>query len=441
MDLWGKATLKSLLLPGGALLLAATFLLQGGIVQISAPALDFYYYAVFLAGILLAWRFHSSRVLFALIFLLLSHRAMEFFSAGRLLFNGPGRIAFEAVAVLLPLNLILLSFMPERGVSLPAIASRLALLFFESVFVAIICRPGQVTGPALFHHALLDRHLFQWTRLPQPALFVFCAAGAILLARFLISRKPVESGLLWSLVAVLLGLQTGGVGRIAGAYLATGALILLSSIIETSYALAYHDELTSLPSRRAFNDALLSLEGRYAIAVVDIDHFKVFNDTYGHEIGDQVLRMVAGRLSQVTGGGQAFRVGGEEFCILFSGKSLNEVTEHLEKLRVLIQASTFRTRATQERRAVSRGADRRTAARGKSSRARRMGLQGAGGGEIAVTVSIGVAEPGPRLREVEQVIQAADKALYRAKHAGRNRVEAATVSARPRASRLKRSIA
>jgi diguanylate cyclase (GGDEF)-like protein len=422
------------------LLLVAAAALQGGIVQISAPALDFYYYAAFAAGLLLAWRFHSSRVLFALLFLLLAHRAMEFFSAGQAASAGPGRIAFETIAFLLPVNFIVLAFIRERGLGLPAIASRLGLLLFESIFLAVICRPGQVRGPALFHYALLDRHLFLWTRLPQLTLMTFAAACAILLVRFLLYRKPVEGGLLWALVAVLLGLQSGGVGRIAGAYLATGGLVLLISIIETSYAFAYHDELTGLPSRRAFNDALLSLEGQYAMAVVDIDHFKSCNDTYGHDIGDQVLRMVAGRLAGVSGDGKAFRIGGEEFCILFRGKTVKEVTGHLENLRETVQASTFQVRLTPERRAVPRGADRRAAARGKSSRARRARANLAGG-ELAVTVSIGVAEPGPRLHEVEQVIQAADKALYRAKHAGRNRVEAAAGPGRPPKPRLKRSIA
>ena len=439
MELWSKGTLKSLVLPGGALLLAAVVLLQGGIVPASHSALDFYYYAVFTAGILLAWRFHSTRVFFAIVFLLLAHRALEFFSAGRPASAGPGRIAFEAIAFLLPINFILLSFVRERGLGVPAIASRLALLFSEAVFLALICRPGQLNGPALLHDALLGRRLFPWTRIPQLALLTLAVACAILLVRFLLFRKPVEAGLLWSLLAVFLALQTGGVGRIASAYLATGGLILLSSIIEATYSLAYHDELTGLPSRRAFNDALLRLEGSYAVAVVDIDHFKSFNDTYGHDTGDQVLRMVAARLARVTGGGEAFRVGGEEFSILFSEKSMKGAVEHLERLRVLIQDSTFRMRALPERRTVARGPDRRTTARGKSTRTRR--VRPNPNGELSVTVSIGVAEPTSRLREVEEVIQAADKALYRAKQNGRNRVETATASVRPRSPRLKRSIA
>ena len=128
-------------------------------------------------------------------------------------------------------------------------------------------------------------------------------------------------------------------------------------MVENSYVLAYHDELTSLPARRAFNEALLGLQKPYTIGVVDIDHFKKFNDTYGHETGDQVLRMVAAKLARVSGGGQAFRVGGEEFAILFSGESLPEALPHLEILRMEIEASAFRVRGGQERRTVPHGTD------------------------------------------------------------------------------------
>lgn len=436
MDVWNKETLKSLVIPGGILLLAAAIVLQGGFLTISGSAADFYYYAVFGTGILLAVRFHSSRVLFALITLLLAHRAIEFFSGGRAVSTGPGHIALEAAALLLPVNFIVLSWIRERGLSIPVIASRLGLLFFESVFVAAICRPGVTSSPAFLHPTLLGTHLP--TKVPHLAWLAFAVALAVLLVRFLLYRKPVESGLLWSLAAAFLALQAGGGGRIAGAYVATAGLLLVSSIIENSYFLAYHDELTRLPARRAFNDAVLRLEEPYAIAVVDIDHFKSFNDTYGHETGDQVLRMVAARLARVTGGGQAFRVGGEEFSILFPGKSVKEIVEHLQLLRGLIEGSVFRVRAGQERRrSASRSPDRRAASHRKLVRPRRSPAEPSVH-ELSVTVSIGVAEANARLREVEQVIQAADKALYQAKQTGRNRVETATAL---RASRLKRSIA
>ena len=445
MDLGSKGTLKSLFVPGGILLLAAAVLLSGGFLSVSAAAVDFYYYAVFAAGILLAWRFNSSRVLFALIMLLLAHRALEFFSGGRAVAIGPGRIAFEAVALLLPANFIVLALMRERGLSIPAITPRLVLLFLESVFVAVICRPGQTTGPAFLRVALVSQSLFQfhWTKIPELALLAFVGAFAVLLVRIFLYRKPVEIGLLWSLAATFLGLQANAVGRIGVAYWATAGLLLVASIIENTYVLAYHDELTSLPARRAFNEALLRLEAPYAIAVVDIDHFKNFNDTYGHDTGDQVLSMVASRLARVSGGGQAFRVGGEEFSILFAGKSVKEVVPHLDALRILIEESTFRVRSTPERRSAPRGAGRRS--EDKRSTRRKLGRprnppQETSLSGLSVTVSIGVAESDPKTREVEEVIQSADKALYRAKKAGRNRVETAS-EARSRAARSKRNIA
>jgi len=186
-----------------------------------------------------------------------------------------------------------------------------------------------------------------------------------------------------------------------------------------------------------------------------------------------VLRMVAGKLAGVTGGGRAYRVGGEEFSILFPGKTAKDAMPHLELLRSVIEVSTFRVRAGQERRRApearrqssgqavqtpdSRGPDfpgpdfrahdrrsteRRTRARRataprKTTRTARPSDE-APSAEISVTVSIGVAEPRARIRAVEDVIQAADQALYRAKQAGRNRVEFASVA---RVAKLKRNIA
>ncbi len=483
MNFWTPKTFKSLVLPGALFLVAACIVFQGAFGSIPSAAVHFYFYSIFAAGILLAWRFHSSRILFALGTVFLAQRALEFFASGRSTSAGPGRIALEAVAFFLPLNFIAFSVFRERGLVFPAILPRMALLFFESVFVAIICRPGEVVGPALLHSRFLGR--MAWTPLPALALLAFVAALSVLFVRLVLYRKPTESGLLWALLATFLAFQVGAVGPAATAYMATAGLILISSIIENSYFLAYHDELTSLPARRAFNDALLRLETPYTVAVVDIDHFKKFNDTYGHDTGDQVLRLVAGKLAGVTGGGRAYRVGGEEFSILFPGKSAKDVMPHLDLLRTVIEVATFRVRGGEERRGTARGQKSRTSesragdssagdSRNEGFKSQDSGSQDAqtqefrnqerrnaerrarsrrppsprkkprpiagetANQQISVTVSIGAAEPNGRLRSVEQVIQAADQALYRAKQSGRNRVE---LSSPPRPTRLKRNIA
>ena len=77
MNFWSPKTLKSLVLPGGIFLLAASVVFRGAFGPIPSAAVVFSFYAVFAAGILLAWRFHSSRILFALATLFLAHRALE----------------------------------------------------------------------------------------------------------------------------------------------------------------------------------------------------------------------------------------------------------------------------------------------------------------------------------------------------------------------------
>jgi diguanylate cyclase (GGDEF)-like protein len=390
-----KGTLKSLFVPGGILLLAAVALLTGGFLSISAAAVDFYYYSVFVAGLLLAWRFYSSRVIFALVILLLAHRALEFFSAGRAVSIGPGRIAFEAIAFLLPLNFIILSLVRERGLGIPAITPRLALLFLQSVFVAVLCRPGETTSPAFLHVAVLSRSLFHWTKIPQLALLAFAVAFGVLLVRFMLYRKPVEIGLLWALAATFLGLQANAVDRIAIAYWATAGLVLVASLIENTYVLAYHDELTSLPARRAFNEALLRLEAPYAIAIVDIDYFKSFNDTYGHDAGDTVLRAAAAfLLKSVRAEDIVCRFGGEEFIVILPAADLKVTQARADRIRSKLRESPVLHQ-------------------GQS-----LGM---------LTVSVGVAELPQHGTSRKELIEAADAALYRAKREGRDRVVIADV--------------
>jgi GGDEF domain-containing protein len=421
-----KRVLKSLVLPGGLVLGVAALLFQTGLMKIPAPVLEFYYYAAFASGLVLAWRFHSSRVFSALVLLLLAHRAVQFFLAGQLPTPGPGLTALEAVSFLLPVNFALLAITRERGFTLAAAAPRLLVLFVESVFVALICRPEPAAGAGLFHGALLNRTWFAWTPIPQISWLAFAVAIGILVARCVTPHKVTENGFAWTLLSFFLALNGGGVRHTARAYVATAAAILVASIIETSYAMAYHDELTGLPSRRAFNEATGRLEAPYTLAVVDIDYFKKFNDSYGHDTGDDVLCMVAGNLANVTGGGQSFRIGGEEFTILFPGKPAQDVIVHLERLRVTIESSVFRLRGS-DRRTAPRGPDRRKsgAQKRKTSRKTAQGSYRSAARDLSVTVSIGVAEPSPKHPGFEEVIKLADKALYRAKNAGRNRIEMA----------------
>jgi diguanylate cyclase (GGDEF)-like protein len=431
VDLWNNSPLKTLLIPGGLLLAFAVTGLHTGLLTLALPGLSFVYYSALVAGLLLSWRFHSSRVFFALVVVLLSQEAVAIFSAGHYSVAGPGRTVIQAVGLLLPVNFVGFSLMRERGFVSANVAPVLLVLFMQAVAVGVVCRSSEELSSAerVAHHGspiLLANYV----------VLAFSVAAAILLVRFLLLRRAVDSGLLWSLAACFLALYFGARGRIAIAYFAVSAVILTTSIIETSYFLAYHDELTTLPSRRAFNDALLRLQKPYSIAMVDIDHFKKFNDKHGHETGDQVLRLVASNLARVTGGGRAYRCGGEEFAIIFPGKSTDDIIDHLEALRSTIETARFRIRQT-ERRQIPRGPDRRNeSTRERTQRnpsLRRMVLQAHDPEMLSVTVSIGVATARAEASDTDQVIQAADKALYRAKASGRNRVETSVPPRRRRA--------
>jgi diguanylate cyclase (GGDEF)-like protein len=418
-------TWKAWLIPGGSLLAIAAALVNSPLFVQVAPSLAFYYVGAFATGLLLAWRFNSSRVLFSLLVLLLAHRAVGFFSSGQI-HSGPGRTAAVLAALLIPLNFVAFAAMRERGLIIAGIAPRFGLLFLESVVFAVACRP---------ENSLANPHHPNAVAIPLWALLSFAAAIALFVYRFVQTRKPIEPGFVWSVAAVFMWLQFAPIGKISDAYVATAALILAASLIETSYVLAYHDELTGIRGRRAFNESLLSLDQQYAIAIVDIDHFKNFNDTYGHDVGDQVLCMVAARLSEVGGDGQAFRCGGEEFAIVFRDASAKDAFEHLDSLRQIVGKSTFHVRGA-DRRAASvaeRGSDRRSEKtdRRKSTKKKTVPTPPSPNrspDHLSVTVSIGVAEPSTRYRQPEQVIQAADQALYRAKHKGRNRVELASTA-------------
>ena len=427
--------MKSLLTPG-ACLVAVVALLHTGLLTPGAVLVGYAFYGALIAGLLLAWRFHSSRIFSALLVLFLAQQAISYFSAGHVPPSGQGSTALAAVGLLLPLNFVLLSFQQEKGFTFSSVAPAALLLFVESVIVAVVCRPYAPAAARALHHALAPAPL------PFATVLAFAAAAVLLLIRFLLFHKTAESGLLWALAACFLALRFGGVGRIPAAYFATAAFILAGAVVETSYLLAYHDELTTLPSRRAFHDGLLRLEAPYSIAMVDIDHFKRCNDTYGHDVGDQVLRLVASRLARVSGGGQAYRCGGEEFAILFPGKTSSDVLEHLEKLRADIEASRLKLRG-KERRQEARGADRRRAgpgspgarARTQTGHAIRQLSRAASPTEISVTASLGVATSTEKNFSAEEIVKAADKALYRAKAAGRNRIE--TAASRRRGVRTK----
>ncbi len=156
------------------------------------------------------------------------------------------------------------------------------------------------------------------------------------------------------------------------------------------------DALTGLANRRAFFDDVgieLARAQRYrqpvAMLMIDIDHFKEINDSHGHAAGDQLLAIVADCLQrELRIGDFLARIGGEEFAALLVQTPAAQALLTAERLRAAVEALR----------------------------------SGASGGPPATTISIGVAVSADGSRGLEELLRGADDALYRSKHAGRNRV-------------------
>ena len=365
-------------------------------------------YLVSIIGMFLAVHFHRGRPFAALLLLVLFYWCSRTWLAAGITLPLP-RVLYLAFAFLLPLDFALIAVMRERGLFTPVGRLRLAVLAGQAM-VAYWLLSHQLSAlePCLVkqfvHLAALDRLV-----MPQPALLL--SIGCLLVVGVLAAMRqaPIDSGLLGALSALLVACALVTTPDLPIAFCTAGALIITLAILQDSYNMAFKDDLTGIPSRRALNEGLHGIGRRYAIAMVDVDHFKKFNDTYGHDVGDQVLKMVARKLEGVGGGGKAYRYGGEEFTILFPGRRLAEALPHLAELRTTIAGYRMQLRS------VDRPSDSRA---GQSRR----GSSGGDGTFFSVTVSIGVAESCDGQTTPGEVIKSADKALYKAKKQGRNQV-------------------
>ncbi|HKT52246.1 MAG TPA: GGDEF domain-containing protein, partial [Candidatus Angelobacter sp.] len=340
--------LYRLFLPGGLLLVFAAVLIRLGLLaDPNSPLVLFVPLMIYGATLGLSAYFRRSRLFFATLLLALSG-VMLVWVAPFIPAQAAQTMA-NAVALLLPLNLLILAFLKERGIVSRTGRKRLAIGAVQVIAVAALCLPLMAKPADFLQQQFLPAEISDWSHLSQPALLIFIFCTGIIMVPLIRRYRAVESSLLWAMISSFVALRFGVSNHLSGIFFASGELAILVALIETSYSMAYLDELTQLPSRRALNEALMKLPETYTIAMLDVDHFKKFNDSYGHESGDQALRLVASRLARIAGGGKAYRYGGEEFSVVFPGQSSDEVFIYLDRMRKIIEQSKFTVRGKERR--------------------------------------------------------------------------------------------
>ncbi len=293
------------------------------------------------------------------------------------------------------LALVLLPWLRERGITGtgPALAGCIIVLV-----VALWARGG---APASSADSLLFHPLeILTTEISLAALITLLGLSGALV-RLAIRREAIDIGLAGALASSIpLVLAPSSLTPGALAVTAAAVLSLWSGLLLHAWRLAYLDELTGLPNRRALEERIQRLPRQWAVAMLDIDHFKKFNDRWGHDVGDQVLRRVAAVLARAGAGGQAYRYGGEEFSVIFPHADSERAADAIERLRLGVSRDPFQVRGDRA------GAKRRGHGGGRDTQ------------RITLSAGLTIANGEPP----ESVFDKADKALYRAKAAGRNRL-------------------
>lgn len=289
--------------------------------------------------------------------------------------------------------------------------SVVVLAVFGSLWLARRITPGRY--PYLMEQALFN---FDFWKLPDPVLLFIIGLVVFFILQKDNSIQHFKNAIYINIMPLILSLNFTASRaefdvetRIFSVFaFSVMGLVFLHALYRMYWEKVYIDELTGIPNRRAFDEYLKKLGRKYTIAMMDVDHFKKFNDTYGHTEGDNVLRFVARHIADEAGGA-VFRYGGEEFSAIYRGLEAKEANNVLDIMRANLASSTFYLRASEDiRQSKTKKNRRKTVTKAKS---------------VQVTISVGIAQKTRNKKEPQDVIDTADKALYKAKENGRNRCE------------------
>lgn len=409
MNIDFRSLIKVTLLP--ILLLAATFYYipvftkpLPDVARLSLPYLPF---ILLLIGLSLSWVFHHCREFNLFLLFIVIYIALD-----KLIWHPiikvDQQLAYLLIVALIPFNFLYHFFSRERGIYSQFGLRRVIFLAAQLFLIYWLLTNPIVEVTSYLNFSFVKLDILKYTAISQPLALIIIVSAIVFIFRLMRKTEVLISGFMTSFIAIIAAVQFYQYPQVATLFIVLAELLVIISITFNAYFLAYLDELTNLPSRRALAQNMSTLGKRYTIAMVDVDHFKKFNDKYGHDVGDQVLKKLANSLRLVRGG-KAFRYGGEEFTILFPGKNIDEARLISETLCKNVEDDPFLLR--DKKRPKNNDAKRNRDKSGKDK-------------SLTITISIGLAERSEAHAKANHVIKQADKALYKAKNNGRNQVSA-----------------
>ncbi|TKF76995.1 GGDEF domain-containing protein [Vibrio kanaloae] len=322
--------------------------------------------------------------------------------------TGTTLLELSLLAALLPVTCLLVYAFPDNGVNSKSMLLYALVLVLFMVWTQLIVSHFHAGGFESWSEGILFV-VRDFSKLPLVlVLYSLCLLGltAILV---LVYNRSIDVVVYSAILIASCTFIFFDVQYISSTMFSLSGTLIIIYVMSASHDMAFNDQLTNIPGRHALEVDMKHLGRKYSMAMVDIDHFKKFNDTYGHDIGDDVLKLVARVLKETTGGARAYRYGGEEFTIIFKGKYTEQVKEHLQALISEIQNYDITIRNTHERPDDHEVGMKK---RGKNSKPADV---------VNVTISIGLADS-TTTRQPEEVLKLADNALYKAKETGRNKL-------------------
>ncbi|MEZ9340998.1 GGDEF domain-containing protein [Vibrio cyclitrophicus] len=322
--------------------------------------------------------------------------------------TGTTLLELSLLATLLPVTCLLVYAFPDNGVNSKSMFLYALVVVLFMVWAQLIVSHFHAGGFESWSEGILFT-VRDFSKLPFVlVLYSLCLLGltAILV---LVYNRSIDV-VVYS--AILLASSTFtffDVQYISSTMFSLSGTLIIIYVMSASHDMAFNDQLTNIPGRHALEVDMKHLGRKYSMAMVDIDHFKTFNDTYGHDIGDDVLKLVARLITETGGGARAYRYGGEEFTIIFKGKYADQVKADLQALISDIQNYDMIIRNSHERPDDHEVGMKK---RGQSSNPTEV---------VNVTVSIGVSDS-TTTKHPEEVLKLADNALYKAKETGRNKL-------------------